>query len=123
CRRGRQVQRTAVSKARHCNQRNPVMDWMIYGANGYTGRLLAAEAKRRGLQPVLAGRNAQALERMGVELGLPYRAFVLDQPEAVRNGLSGIGLVMHCAGPFAHTSAPMLEACLAQRAHYLDITG
>ena len=98
-------------------------DWMIYGANGYTGRLVAQEARRRGLSPVLAGRNAGALEQLGHELGLPWRAFVLEQPDAVRNGLSGIDLVLHCAGPFAHTAAPMLEACLEVRAHYLDITG
>jgi len=97
--------------------------WMIYGANGYTGRLIAEEARQRGMQPVLAGRNAEALEQMGHELGLPYRAFVLEQPQAVRNGLAGIAAVLHCAGPFSQTSAPMLEACLDQRVHYLDITG
>lgn len=98
-------------------------DWMIYGANGYTGRLIAGEAKRRGLAPVLAGRNAAALEQAGHELGLPWRAFALDQPEALRNGLAGMDLVLHCAGPFSQTAAPMLEACLATRSHYLDITG
>ncbi|MEO8224511.1 MAG: hypothetical protein ABI661_06875, partial [Gammaproteobacteria bacterium] len=35
--------------------------WLIYGANGYTGQLMAAEAVRRGLKPILAGRNADAL--------------------------------------------------------------
>jgi len=47
------------------------MDWMIYGATGYTGRLIAKEAVRRGLKPVLGGRNADALEEMGAELKLP----------------------------------------------------
>ena len=32
--------------------------WMIYGANGYTGELIAREAVSRGLKPVLAGRTA-----------------------------------------------------------------
>lgn len=99
------------------------MQWMIYGANGYTGRLIAAEAAKRGLQPVLAGRNEAAVKALAGELGLRWRMFGLDHPTAVREGLRDIGLVLHCAGPFSTTSAPMLEGCLAAGAHYLDITG
>lgn len=99
------------------------MDWMIYGANGYTGKLVVEEALRRGLRPVLAGRNAAALEAIAQPHGLPVRAFALDDAAAVRTGLNGIGLVLHCAGPFSATSGPMLEACLDVGAHYLDITG
>lgn len=99
------------------------MQWMIYGANGYTGELIAREAVRRGLAPVLAGRSAAKLQPLADELGLPLRAFALDDAAAVRRGLDGIGLVLHCAGPFSATSAPMIEGCLAAGAHYLDITG
>jgi short subunit dehydrogenase-like uncharacterized protein len=99
------------------------MQWMIYGANGYTGRLIAAEAVKRGLQPVLAGRSEAPVRALAEELGLRWRAFTLDLPGAVSEGLRGIGLVLHCAGPFSATSAPMLEGCLATRTHYLDITG
>jgi short subunit dehydrogenase-like uncharacterized protein len=99
------------------------MDWLIYGANGYTGQLIAQEAVRRGLRPVLAGRNASALEPLAKKLKLPVRAFSLENPTAVRAGLHGIGLVLHCAGPFSATCAPMLDACLDVGAHYLDITG
>jgi short subunit dehydrogenase-like uncharacterized protein len=98
------------------------MQWMIYGANGYTGELIAREAVRRGLSPILAGRRRDALEALGKELGLPVRVFDL-QPEALALGLKGVGLVLHCAGPFSATCAPMLQACLAAKAHYLDITG
>ena len=99
------------------------MKWMVYGANGYTGRLIAEEAARRGLRPILAGRNASAIEPLAKQLKLPVRAFALDNPAAVRAGLKDIGLVLHCAGPFSATSAPMVEACLDVGAHYLDITG
>ena len=99
------------------------LKWMVYGANGYTGRLVAEEAVRRGLAPILAGRNAEALEALGKQLKLPVRVFGLDNPAAVRAGLKGVGLVLHCAGPFSATSAPMLEGCLDAGAHYLDITG
>ena len=97
--------------------------FLIYGANGYTGKLMAAEAARRGLQPVLAGRNAAALNALGTELGLPVRVFDLKDPTALSVGLEGVSLVLHCAGPFSATCAPMLEGCLAAGAHYLDITG
>ncbi|HET8761823.1 MAG TPA: saccharopine dehydrogenase NADP-binding domain-containing protein, partial [Gemmatimonadales bacterium] len=97
--------------------------WMIYGANGYTGELIAREAKARGLTPVLAGRSTSKIAALANELGFSYRVFGLDDPEATRAALQDVALVLHCAGPFSATSAPMLEACLAARAHYLDITG
>jgi short subunit dehydrogenase-like uncharacterized protein len=92
--------------------------WMIYGANGYSGELIAREAARRGLTPILAGRNRAAVAALGTELGLGWRAFPLEAAQ-----LEGIELVLHCAGPFIHTSRPMVDACLAAGAHYLDITG
>ncbi|MEO8459465.1 MAG: saccharopine dehydrogenase NADP-binding domain-containing protein [Dokdonella sp.] len=98
------------------------MQWMIYGANGYTGKLIAAEAKARGLMPILAGRS-DSVAALAQEHGFTHRRFDLDDGDAVRAGLDGIDLVLHCAGPFSATSAPMLEGCLEARAHYLDITG
>ncbi len=95
-------------------------DWLIYGANGYTGELIAREAARRGQRPILAGRDAARVEPLARELGCPSRVFALEH--AVES-LDGIALVLHCAGPFVRTSAPMVEACLRAGAHYLDITG
>jgi short subunit dehydrogenase-like uncharacterized protein len=92
--------------------------FLIYGANGYTGELIAREALRRGHTPVLGGRNAEKLAPLAKELGLEARAFPLDRPQ-----LEGIDAVLHCAGPFVHTSAPMVRACINAGAHYLDITG
>jgi short subunit dehydrogenase-like uncharacterized protein len=96
--------------------------WMIYGANGYTGELIAREAVRRGENPVLAGRNAGRIEALARELGCEARVF--DLSAAPRKAdLEGISLVLHCAGPFVHTSPRMVRACLDAGAHYLDITG
>jgi len=92
--------------------------FLIYGANGYTGELIAREAVRRGLHPILGGRSAEKIAPLAKELGLEARAFPLDQPK-----LDGVDAVLHCAGPFVHTSAPMVRACLDAGAHYLDITG
>ncbi|HEY8019980.1 MAG TPA: saccharopine dehydrogenase NADP-binding domain-containing protein, partial [Thermoanaerobaculia bacterium] len=99
------------------------MTWMIYGANGFTGELASREAARRGLQPILAGRNAGAVAALAGELRLSSRAFGLDDPAAVRAGLAGVAAVLHCAGPFVRTSAPLVAACLEAKVHYLDITG
>ena len=96
---------------------------MIYGANGYTGELLAREAARRGHTPVLAGRSADKVAPLAEELGMAYRSFGLEVPAAVDAGLAGIGLVIHCAGPFSATARPMMEACIRSGTHYLDITG
>ncbi len=92
--------------------------FLIYGANGYTGELIAREAVRRGLEPILSGRSAEKIAPLAAELGLESRPFPLDAPK-----LDGVGAVIHCAGPFVHTSAPMVKACLDAGAHYLDITG
>ena len=91
---------------------------MLYGANGYTGELIAREAVRRGHRPVLAGRSRDAIEKLADELECDGRVFDLDRPD-----LSGVKLVLHCAGPFIQTSKPMVDACLDAKVHYLDITG
>jgi short subunit dehydrogenase-like uncharacterized protein len=96
--------------------------WMIYGANGYTGELIAREAVRRGHRPILAGRNGAKIEALAGELGCEARVFDL-QSGGVAAALHDVALVLHCAGPFVLTSAPMVDACLEARAHYLDITG
>ncbi len=98
-------------------------DWLLYGATGYTGQLVIAEALARGMRPVLAGRNAQAVAALAAQHGLAHRAFALDDAAAVRAGLDGMALVLHCAGPFIRTVDAMLAGCLAAGAHYLDITG
>ncbi len=97
--------------------------WMIYGANGYTGHLLAQEAVRQGLTPILAGRTAAAVEALANELQLSARIFDLTDATASRNALDGVAVVAHCAGPFSATSAPLIAACLASATHYVDITG
>jgi short subunit dehydrogenase-like uncharacterized protein len=96
---------------------------MIYGANGFTGHLVAVEAKRQGLRPVLAGRRAGPIEALAEDLGLPARVFDLGHPRAAAAALADMAVVSHCAGPFSATSAQMIDACFASRTHYVDITG
>lgn len=95
--------------------------WLLYGAYGFTGELIARKAAERGLSPILAGRNAKKLQPLADELNLEMRAFPLDEHAA--GHLADVSLVLHCAGPFSKTSQPMMKACLSSGTHYLDITG
>ena len=96
------------------------MKWMVYGAYGFTGTLVAELAVRRGLRPVLAGRDAAKLRPLAERLGLEHRVFGLER---AAGALEDVDAVAHCAGPFSATSAPMVDACLEAKTHYVDITG
>jgi short subunit dehydrogenase-like uncharacterized protein len=97
--------------------------FLIYGSYGYTGDLIAREAVARGLRPILAGRDPQRLAQQAAELGLQHIAFSLDDSETLDLALQRVRIVLHCAGPFSRTAQPMIEGCLRNRVHYLDITG
>ncbi len=96
---------------------------LIYGAYGYTGELITRQAVERGLRPILSGRDPARVARLAAEHGLEHRAVGLDDPAGLEATLRGVHTVLHCAGPFAQTAAPMVEACLRGGVHYLDITG
>jgi short subunit dehydrogenase-like uncharacterized protein len=88
------------------------MGWAIYGATGFTGGMIAAEAVRRGERPLLVGRSAERLRAVAEPLGLEWSIAPLDDVE----------LVVNAAGPFAATIGPVLDACIAMGAHYIDIS-
>lgn len=98
-------------------------NWMIYGANGYTGELIAREAKARGLHPILAGRNEKAIRALAEKLGFNNRIFNLSDQKNTVNQLLDVQLVLNCAGPFSTTSQQMITACIQSGTHYIDITG
>src|SRR5258705_8132497 len=98
-------------------------EFLIYGANGYTGRLITRLAAEKGMHPVLAGRKRQSIEQLADEYYFQAVVFGLDQPADIDNVLSKFSLILNCAGPFSRTSAPVVESCLRTATHYLDITG
>ena len=98
-------------------------NFLIYGANGYTGELITRYAVERGMKPVVAGRNAIAIEELAKKHHLEYRVFSLDETARLEAALQDVDMVLHAAGPFSITSRPMVEACLRNRKHYTDITG
>ena len=97
--------------------------WILYGAYGYTGKLIAKEAIARGHKPVLAGRSAEKLIPLAKELDLDYRLFDLDNKVKLYEEILEFDLVFHAAGPYIHTSEPMVQACLNAGINYVDITG
>jgi short subunit dehydrogenase-like uncharacterized protein len=98
-------------------------DFLLYGANGYTGRLILQRALACGLRPMLAGRNAAEVRAAAREHWLEHRAFDLHDDAALDSALDAVPVVLHAAGPFAQTAMPMAQACLRNGTHYLDITG
>jgi short subunit dehydrogenase-like uncharacterized protein len=97
--------------------------FLLYGANGYTGELIARHAAQYGLSPILAGRRKAALEPLAQRLNLPYKVIDLNDSAALCAALRQVKLVVHAAGPFAHTAQQMVEACLQTGTHYTDING
>lgn len=97
--------------------------FLLYGANGYTGRLIASMANQYDLVPVLAGRNESALSLMAKELSLEYIVVDLDDTYKLVDALQSFKVVLHAAGPFMHTALKMAKACIKAGVHYLDITG
>lgn len=93
---------------------------MIYGANGYTGSLISDEAKRVGLDLVLAGRTETSLRANATALDAPYRVFGLEDPSLIDSSLNGIKVLLNCAGPFLRTAEPLIDACIRNGIHYLD---
>ena len=96
--------------------------WLIYGANGYSGKLAVEEALRRGLKPVLAGRSDE-VKKIAQESELDCKIFSLESIDNVSEKIAGFTVVANCAGPFSKTAETMIQACIKSNVHYIDITG
>ena len=97
--------------------------FLLYGANGYTGELIARYAAEYNLKPILAGRRKEAVEPIANKYNLPYLVFDLNDSNFLKDALQKVSLVVHAAGPFEFTAKPMIEACLETQTHYIDING
>ncbi|MGF1532892.1 MAG: saccharopine dehydrogenase family protein [Bernardetiaceae bacterium] len=99
------------------------MKYLLYGAYGFTGKLMADFSSEYGLTPTLAGRSLQPLQALHDQTGYPYHCIGLDDVDALTELVAGFDAVLHAAGPFSQTARAMMEACLRGRTHYFDITG
>ncbi len=68
--------------------------WLLYGANGYTGELVARLALARGHRPILAGRRAAEVCALAEKLQLERHLFELDEAARVDAALTGMSLVL-----------------------------
>lgn len=93
----------------------------VFGAYGHTGRFVVAELRQRGWSPILSGRDANKLNAFAASSGLEVRPASVDEPAALDRALDGAAAVINCAGPFAITAAPVIEAALRARIPYLDV--
>jgi short subunit dehydrogenase-like uncharacterized protein len=102
----------------------------VYGASGYTGKLVAESLASRGIPFVAAGRNRERLEGslkvVEERLGRPFEAEVGvagNTVEELLPLLQDIDVVINVAGPFMQIAWPVVEAALQAGCHYLDTTG
>lgn len=93
---------------------------MIYGATGYTGGLMCGQAKQTGLKFVVAGRMHSSVQSAANKLDVPYRVFDVTSPKLIDSSLKDISVLLNCAGPFARTAKPLIEACLRTGVDYLN---
>eukprot|EP00899_Mesostigma_viride_P013050 jgi/Mesvir1/21746/Mv04153-RA.1 len=103
--------------------RSPGQRVLVYGATGYTGNLVAQRAKETGLPVTLAGRNEEKVRAVAEPLGLQHVVFELGDQKALDKAVAGHSAVLHIAGPYTETAPPMLDSCLRNGVHYLDVTG
>src|SRR5688572_25332563 len=99
------------------------MTFLLYGANGYTGELIARKAVAGGLRPILAGRRLGPIAQLARELALDYRVASVDDASGLDEAIGNAPLVLNCAGPFSRTANAVASAAIHRGAHYLDITG
>jgi short subunit dehydrogenase-like uncharacterized protein len=97
----------------------------VYGATGYTGRLVAAELAEAKAEFVLSGRSQEKLEALAQELEaeVPVKVATLDDEASLRTLLADSAAVIDCAGPFIRYGEPVLRAAVETQTHYLDTTG
>jgi short subunit dehydrogenase-like uncharacterized protein len=96
---------------------------LVYGATGYTGRLILEEALSLGLRPILGGRTPNKLRELAQAHRLSHRLATVDDAGAVSAMLRDVDVLLNAAGPFRTTSPMLASACIERGVHYLDISG
>lgn len=99
---------------------------VVYGATGYTGKLVAAEVRRRGFELVMAGRSRQRLREAAIAVGVSdaeQREAGIGDPSALRSTFQDCDAVINCAGPFTFFGEPVVRAAIEAGTHYVDTTG
>jgi short subunit dehydrogenase-like uncharacterized protein len=96
---------------------------LIYGATGYSGRLIAERLRHLRCRSVVAGRTPHRVQALAAEFGLAGRVMGADEPNVLDQALDDIDVLINAASPFTLTAPALIESCLRTKTHYLDITG
>ena len=96
---------------------------LIYGATGYTGRLIAERLRNSRRHLVVAGRTPDRVQALAAELGVAGEVMAIDDAEALDSALEDVDVLINAASPFALTAPALIESCLRTNTHYLDIAG
>ena len=97
---------------------------VVFGATGYTGRLVAERLAGAGERPVLAGRSAERLSAMAERLGgLEWAQADVSRPDSVTALVAEGDVLVSTVGPFAKWGEPAVQAAIAKQATYIDSTG
>lgn len=108
------------------NSKKPVV---VYGASGYTGRLVCEYLREHGIPFIAAGRNADKIQAAmksnvaGIETASYEVVEVIHTTETLTHLFKGASVVLNTVGPFARFGREVVEACLAAKCHYTDTTG
>jgi short subunit dehydrogenase-like uncharacterized protein len=102
---------------------------VVYGASGYTGRLVCEYLREYGIPFIAAGRSADKIHAAmksnvaGIETASYEVVEVIHTVEALSHLFKGAEVVLNTVGPFAKFGPEVVEACLAAKCHYTDTTG
>jgi short subunit dehydrogenase-like uncharacterized protein len=108
------------------NSKKPVV---VYGASGYTGRLVCEYLREYGIPFIAAGRSGEKVHAAmksnvaGIETANYEVVEVNHSVEALTNLFKGASVVLNTVGPFAKFGPEVVQACLAAKCHYTDTTG
>jgi short subunit dehydrogenase-like uncharacterized protein len=105
-------------------------DVVVFGATGVTGRQVAAylaeQAAQHGHRWAAAARDTEKLERVLGEEGVVATAMIpadVGDPESLAAMARRTRVVLDLVGPYTLYGRPVIEACVANGAHYVDLTG
>ncbi|WP_287364509.1 DUF5938 domain-containing protein [Thauera sp.] len=101
---------------------------VLYGASGYTGKLIAWKLAERRIPFIAAGRSQQRLEDEMAKVpelaGHDYQCVAVTHDVLSLTDLfRGKKVVINVTGPFMQLGEPVVQACLAAGCHYFDTTG
>lgn len=106
-------------------------DIIIYGASGFTGRLVAeylqAEYAGSGLKWAMAGRNVEKLQTVAGEMKIDGNVAILsansDDPDSLASMAARTKAIITTVGPYQLYGEPLLKACVHAGTDYVDLCG